>query len=71
MELPENLPEGSDLTDESYYCCSLDDGVPEDLFRIHDHVHVCFADACSEAELSPEQRQALCLIKQKLEASNG
>ena len=70
-DTPDNLPDFSDLTDESYLCYSLDECVPEDLFEIHDHIHVCYADACSEVELSPEQMRALCLIKQKLEAPNG
>ena len=41
---PENLPECSDLTDECYYCYSLNCNVPEDLFLIHEHIHICFAD---------------------------
>ena len=63
---PEILPARSDLTDECYYCYSLDCGVPDDLFYIHEHVHICVADACSESELSEEQRVVLSAIRQKL-----
>lgn len=63
---PENLPECSDLTDECYYCYSLDRGVPGDLLAIHDHVHICIADACSESELSEPQKAALSAIRQQL-----
>ena len=63
---PEILPACSDLTDECYYCYSLDCGVPDDLFYIHEHIHICVADACSESELSEEQRVVLSAIRQKL-----
>ena len=63
---PENLPECSDLTDECYYCYSLNCNVPEDLFLIHEHIHICFADACSESELSDSQKAALSAIRQQL-----
>ena len=63
---PEILPARSDLTDECYYCYSLDCGVPDDLFYIHEHVHICVADSCSESELSEEQRVVLSAIRQKL-----
>ena len=63
---PDSLPACSDLTDECYYCYSLDCGVPDDLFYIHEHVHICVADACSESELSEEQRVVLSAIRQKL-----
>lgn len=70
-DTPENLPEWSDLSDESYYCYSLDSGTPEDLFVIHDHIHVCFADACMENDLNDAQKDALKYILQKLEDTNG
>ena len=63
---PEILPARSDLTDECYYCYSLDCGVPDDLFYIHEHVHICVADSCPESELSEEQRVVLSAIRQKL-----
>lgn len=63
---PDSLPACSDLTDECYYCYSLDCGVPDDLFYIHEHVHICVADACSESELSGEQKDALSHIRQML-----
>lgn len=63
---PENLPECSDLTDECYYCYSLNCGIPGDVITIHDHVHICIADACSESELSEAQKTALSAIRQKL-----
>ena len=63
---PEILPACSDLTDECYYCYSLDCGVPDDLFYIHEHVHICVADSCSESELSVEQKVVLSAIRQKL-----
>ena len=63
---PDSLPACSDLSDECYYCYSLDCGIPDDLFYIHEHVHICVADACSERELSEEQRFVLSAIRQKL-----
>ena len=63
---PDSLPACSDLSDECYYCYSLDCGIPDDLFYIHKHVHICVADACSESELSEEQRVVLSAIRHKL-----
>ncbi len=65
-DTPEDLSYRSDLTDECYYCYSLNCDVPEDLFLIHEHIHICFADACSEDELSDSQKAALITIRQKL-----
>lgn len=70
-ETPERLPACSDLTDESYYCYRLDGGEQEDLFTLHEHVHVCFADACAEDELSESQMIALRFLQRKLNSEQS
>lgn len=70
-ETPERIPACSDLTDESYYCYRLDGGAQENLFALHEHVHVCFADACAEDELSETQITALRFLQRKLNSEQS
>lgn len=65
-QTPENLPAASDFSDESYLVYDLDCADPSDLFAAHEHLHVCFADACGEDELTAAQRETLRVVRNEL-----
>ena len=73
--VPDNLPEGSDFTDESYLCYDLGCSDPTDLFAAHTHIHVCFANRIDVEGLRGTLRENLYAIRRELkkrtETENG
>ena len=68
---PEDLPAASDFSDESYLVYDLDCADPSDLFAAHEHLHVCFADACGEEELTAAQRETLRRLRRMAAGTVG